>query len=514
MLRHTTDHLGEKQSYAEDLPALRKRVDTKTKRVVEQVRGPVGSTELVSVAQTGGKERLVRVPREELQAAQERADRDFDRAVAAVTAGEEIDRKMFGDLMRTNKESILALAGKEGDVKGAVYKIMEDAVEALKAYDRQVNNAVADSGYSGIVADGLRHTLLEQRSTLFGEALAQSAGVRAKRPLENAMRAKLLAEASKQIAALEETVGEPEPEVVDTTAHIVGEIARLETLTDPVESNRLDRRIQKETTEWVRSYLAENPDTTDEQILSQVDALGMGDFITLKDVHKINTDERVRRMSHLESAEDLPADVPDDEWSQRDTEPATTMTRTRARRASETFVPETGETLVPTADKTAQKKGFMQGLAKGGRRMLLGLALMLGIRAGAPDQKLPHQEGMVAAPEGQVTAVTEEMEVEQATEPTKQQVEAKRLVRKAGDPKNLEDALNTLSVLPGKAEFQTMQRQEKVAQQRAALEDFKVIRSVLSQPNPGIDAARMQTLKTKLEDTQSRWELMKTIREL
>lgn len=541
----------------------RKNVSPRTRRVAVQTRGERGADELVAIALPGGKEKLTRVPHDVLREIEGQTDRDFGRAIKAVTAGEGLDKKALTDLIESNKDSILALARKEGDVHKAIYLAMEDVVDVAKEYDRLTEQAVADSGYTGIAADGLRDTLLKERSSLFSEALRQSAGPRAKRNLENAIRGKLLAEATKQVVALEKLIGEPEVEVEDPLVEIQANIQRLEALsakshTDARKDlakaiNDLDRAIQKDSAEWVQGYFAENPDATREQMMAQVEALGLSEFVTQKDVERImrgmrveelhaqtgrteaglmsrrRAAERVRGLASVEAAEDMPASVPADEWASRKT------SLFAPRPGGKTLVPGMDDTLVPSAEEIPDvtdhlreerpaKKGFLQGLAKNGRQIMLGMALLFGMKAASPDQRLPHHEGMVANPEGMVTALSEEAKIEQAvaptekidqtTAPTEKQVEAKRLVLKTGDPKNLEVALDALSVFPGKAEFERMPAREKAAQTKAALEDFKVIRAALSKRSPAIDAAKLQTLKAKLEDAQSRWELLRTIRDL
>ncbi|NBS42005.1 hypothetical protein EBS80_05115, partial [bacterium] len=192
----------------EDDKPLRKNIDAKTRLFgIRQTRGEGAGTERVSIVDKDGKERFVSMSREDLKKAEERADREFERAINAVTAGETLDAAAVADLMGSNKERILALARKEGDVQGAVYKVMEDAVEAYKEYDNLVDKAVRESGHTGLVADSLRASLQSERGRVFTEAFNSSAGPRAKRNLENAVRGKILAEASRKIADLAETVG-------------------------------------------------------------------------------------------------------------------------------------------------------------------------------------------------------------------------------------------------------------------------------------------------------------------
>lgn len=269
---------------------LRKNIDTKTKRLgIRQTRGEGAdpNMERVSIQSEDGKERFVSMSREELKKAEARADRDFERAINAVTAGEELDKEAVSKLMGSNKEQILALARKEGDVQGAVYKVMEDAVSAYQEYDTLVDKAVKESGYTGIVADGLRDALQSERARVFADAFSASAGPRAKRNLENAVRAKILAETSKRISDLNETVGTPAEVVQQAAEAIRSDIARLEGMKTGAESNALDRQIQEQTTDWARAYLHLNPNASPKDVLREAKSAGLDEYVTAKDVSRI-----------------------------------------------------------------------------------------------------------------------------------------------------------------------------------------------------------------------------------
>lgn len=243
--------------------------------------------ERVSIQSEDGKERFVSMSREELKKAEARADRDFERAINAVTAGEELDKEAVSKLMGSNKEQILALARKEGDVQGAVYKVMEDAVSAYREYDTLVDKAVKESGYTGIVADGLRDALQSERARVFADAFNASAGPRAKRNLENAVRAKILAETSKRISDLNETVGTPAEVVQQTVEAIRSDIAKLEGMKSGAESNALDRQIQEQTADWARAYLHLNPNASPKDVMREAKSAGLDEYVTAKDVSRI-----------------------------------------------------------------------------------------------------------------------------------------------------------------------------------------------------------------------------------
>lgn len=479
------------------------------------------------------------VSRSELKKSADRADLDFDRAVAAATAGRDVDAKAAAELFTENKEAILALAGKEADIKRAVYRVMDDAIDALAEYDKLVDKAVEDSGYTGIVADGLRDSLAAERSRIFSDAFKKPASARTKRKLEDAVRAKFLSEASKQVAALAETVGEPEVEVVDTAANIRDEIARLDTLTDPVEANALDKRIQVQSAEWIADYLKDNPRATAEQAMEQVRAAGFEGFINQKDIARLKRGTAPSELFKTAPARE--AEV---------LEPAREVPFTSEE---EEEIPDVTEHMQL---EEAPKKGFMQGLAKTGRKLMLGMALLFGMKAGSPDQRLPHQEDQgpqrenaammanidtMASPESVVVGDEGGTEVEQ-DESLLKETPRGDVEYPSGDPRNLKRALKILkdsglkgrtelalekhqnlqgalqvleeSGIPGKAEFQKMKAKEKREEMEAAMGRIEAMRLIGNMKSPVLDAVKRADLKKKMEQHQAFLDLMGNLDEI
>lgn len=617
--------------------SLRKNIDAKTKRLgIRQVRGEDAdpNMERVSVTDDSGKERFVSMSRDELKKAEERADRDFERTIDAVTAGEKLDKKMVEELLGSNKEEILVLARKEGDVKGAMYKVMEDMVGSLKEYDRLVDKAVADSGYAGIVADGLRDSLLKERPQVFNEALRQSAGPRAKQNLEHAVREKILAEASKQVAALAETVGESElvkrvlteeqvrlarsyaealNKADDANAKMVAAVKRLRKLqkagdsgdelaaavqeddqyseawngavanakrvgklleasgiatTAPEFNTRASRaELDRQLPEYVGGYRVAKPDSMEiidvdqeEEVLEPAREVPFPKLTVEGNLRQRQlANERIRELSRVESAPDLPESFPADEWADRETQLGTT--KPGLRRSGETLVPVAEEIPDVTEHMVLEeppKKGFMQGLAKTGRKLMLGMALLFGMKAGAPDQRLPHQEDQgprpetaammanmetMAAPTGEVIGDEGGMEVEQdeslLTETPK---EAGDVIYKKGDPRNLKRALKILkeaglkgraelalekhqniqgalqvieeSGIPGKAEYRKMKAQEKREEFEAAKGRMEAMRLISEMKSPVLTAIKRAELQKKMDQHQAFLDLMGNLDEV
>ena len=525
--------------------------------------------EQVSVYDGIGNEQLVWMSQADLKKAEEQADRDFSHVVDAMTARSTVDKKIAEELLGSNKDEILAIARKEnGDMKRAVFLVMEDALEAMQEYDKLVDRAVKESGYTGIVADGLRHSLMEERSPVFKEALRQSASPSAKYDLETAVREQIVAESAKQVAALQESVGVPEYE--DPLLTVIREnILKLEALENQQKQNRnakrtelinvLDRDIQQDSANLISTYFFEHPRATDEEMMAQVDGLNLGDFVTLKDVQRIrngarvedlhasdwkteagrisreNEANRMRSMGSVEAAPDLPADVPLQEWETQTTGLANTRPDTN-RYSRENTVPMAEEIPDTTADITLEdeekspKKGFMQGLAKTGRKFMLGMMLAFGFGEGGPEQARQQQDvsdkpettlgvsddgsSTSAASEAMITPLSEEMTFEQDSEPTKAQVRERRLVKAASSPNDMERSLQALSSMPGKKEFQQLRAKDRAAQTKAALEDLKAIRLTLGKSSPAFDEIKRAEMKERLEAAQARWNLMKTIREV
>jgi hypothetical protein len=184
----------------------------KGKVLVEQARGSGRGEKLVSRRGADGKREDVWVE-PEAQVEPELSDVDYGRAVAMAIAGETGSTKALSKLLNGNKDAIVALAEKErvANPKQALAMVMEDVAAANKIYDEAIASSFDGSKFSKeILADAVRG-LRDQKEHIFKEALRESANVRAKRKLENAVKAKILARASEVVAALKENVGERQP---------------------------------------------------------------------------------------------------------------------------------------------------------------------------------------------------------------------------------------------------------------------------------------------------------------
>ncbi|OGL94931.1 hypothetical protein A2348_05590 [Candidatus Uhrbacteria bacterium RIFOXYB12_FULL_58_10] len=591
-------------SHAEaEPPKSRKHVDATKKLLgIREIRGRDAGAERVSVVDNSGNERFVSMSREELNRAEARADRDFERTVAAVTAGANVDSAMATELFGANKENILALARKEGDIKGAMYRVMEDAIDAMSEYDRLVEKAVTDSGYTGIVAEGLRNSLLGERSRVFGDAFSQSAGPRAKRNLENAVRGKVLAEASRQVSALAETVGKPKR--ADNVSDILSDVQVLkktekrmrENPADaslPGRVNAIDRMIQQNVAEWAVQYLTENPKASAAAVLKEAEANGLDEFITRQDVTKLKrgvaVDElhapvtKEEQMAALEALKpelivervragavkegpgapleqaivddgitydrhlDKPGEITERHAAEQRAEAIIARNERRQRKKNPTAMEDydmpvfTGESKVPDVSDLLEEevapanKGFLQGLAKTGRKALLGMALLFGLKAGSPDQRLPHQDDqgperetaslqeavdVMAAPTGSVIADTKGMTGERNDSLLAPEAKPSRVdtIFAKGDPRNLERALKNLDEamneagLPSKAEFLRLKAAERKAKITEMRERMEVMKELSRTDSPAISAMKRAELGQKLEDHQRFLDLMKSIR--
>ncbi len=581
--------------------------------------------------------------REELKNAEERADKDFDRAIAAVTAGEKLDQKMVSELLGSNKEEILALARKEGDVKGAMFKVMEDAVDSLKEYDKLVDKAVADSGYTGIVADGLRDSLLKERTRVFGEALRQSAGPRVKRNLENDVRGKILAEASKQVAALAETVGPAElanrtlseeqvrlarsyaealNKADEMNTKMTAAVKRLNKLrkagnlgddyeaavqeddqyseawngatanakrvaklletagvssTSPEFATKAARaELSRTLPEYVGGYRVAKPDSMeiiDEEEEDAKEVLEPAREIPFPRREDRQIVERVRPGA-VKEGPGMPLEQAIVDTGEHDPRLDEPRRRAAAKRRemnptrmedydAPTYVGDTGPDEIPDVtdllqDDEPPKKGFLQGLAKNGRKLMLGMALLFGMKAGAPDQRLPHQEDQgpsretaammanmetMAAPVRETTGVSGETQAEEDQSATEAAPKVEGDVEyKKGDPRNLKRALKILkdsglkgraelalekhqnlqgalqaideSGLPGKAEFQKMKAKERREEVEAAMGRIEAMRLIGDMKSPVLDAVKRADLRKKLDQHQAFLDAMRNLDEV
>lgn len=634
----------------------RRQIDAKTRRLgVEQTRGTGKDEERVYLVDETGAGKTVWIPKSELKNSADRADKDFDRTVAAVTAGRDVDAEAASKLFQENKEAILTLAGKEADIGRAVYRVMEDAVDALAEYDRLVDKAVEDSGYTGIVADGLRNSLAAERSRIFSDAFKKPASARTKRTLENAVRGKFLAESAKQVAALAETIGDPsesEEPGIDDISDIQADIALLRNVEASYKQNRgdatlqarvnaLDRSVEQSAAHWAALYLTEHPRASVAEVMRLAEESGLDEFLTKKDVERLKKGDSVGELHAKLSPQDLDEiraartsveyvggyrvakpdsmEIIDDDQEDEALEPARSIPfpkrndgpfvdrirpgalkegpgapleqaivdtgehdprldepkrRAAAKRRemnptrmedydAPTYAGDTGSEEIPDVtdllqDDEPTKKGFLQGLAKKGRNLMLGMALLFGIKAGAPDQRLPHQEDQgpqrenaammanmetMAAPTGDVVDDAGGMEVEQdeslLTETPK---DAGDVEYKKGDPRNLKRALRILkdsglkgraelalerhqnlqgaleaideSGLPGKAEFRKMKNRERREELESAMGRIEAMRLIGDMKSPVLDAVRRADLKKKLEQHQAFLDTMANLDEI
>lgn len=556
----------------------RKHVDAGSERLgARQIRGEHAGKELVSTRNASGKQKEVYLSGEEIRQAEERADRDFERAIAAAAAGTGIDRDTLSALLTPNKEHVLALAkkGQEADAKRALYATMEDIVESMGAYAGMVDDAVSKSGYTGIVAEGLRDSLLAERDRIIGEAIQHTSAPRARRTLESAIKAKFLSEASKEMTALAETVG---PADVEDIHDLIGQlrIAEKESGTNPdllAEVNRLDRQVQQDVAHWATQYLTEHPRASVQEVMNEAAKRELDEFLTERDVkrlkegaavgdlfkraerergYRVVEPETVEIIDDVEDAEE-PTPVTAEEYEEDEMPDATLRPST----GDEDEIPDVSEHLKEDTRNEPAKKGFLSGLARTGRRLMLGMALLLGIKAVEPGHRLPHQEDQgperapsammeeaadtTAAPEAiDIGDDSEGMGMEQDDAPIHEATHdaepdyprgdarnlkrALRILNESGLPgrldvakervDNLQGALRILdeSGLPSKAEYQKMKTRERMEEIKAATARMEAMREIGSMRSPAIDASKRADLRRSIEEHQQFLELMKTVR--
>jgi hypothetical protein len=555
---------------------LRKKIDASTERLgIKQVRGE-GSQEgleLATVTSPTGETKDVWLPSADLAKKQEAADAQFDKVLSAVTAGGNGDKQMIGELLRANKEALLKLGAKEADPVGSLYRVMEDAVDALEAYDKEVERIIAESGYTGIVEDGLRNELMKEKDGIFSSAFEHVSTRHGVRSFEQAVHAKLLAASAKHLNIFKETLQletDSDELELQPIEDLLEEVSPMESVEHTPEQQHIEARyinaIQRtnelhtlavSATKRLKKLQA-NGDTQSDaysaavqeddqyhaaleasknmmrRIEKEMEQAGLDpsapEFATkaareayAEELRTLNEQNRkiqegnIRERGRVENAPDLPEGAEED-WEEETSLRNTLIPRTGS--SGPTLVPLPTPAKPKTTPRIKSKPSGRFGRAL--RKVALPLLAMLGIQSGMSERSpsdLPTPQREVAAlsvsesenvPEGTVEGVPEEMEAVYIA-PSKEDVDVKRMIRKVGDPQNIEDALKVLSVYPSTTEFKKMEAQEKIAATQAALEDFKTIREALS--GNALKKIKTQEVRLDLEKAQANWESLATFKE-